>query len=191
MNNLITDQEKAVEEQFVKQEAEQARRRELCRERILTRLWQIADLDTEKTRNSAAMQMKALTTIIALEGLLPDRRAAASEKKADPLPVANIYQSAWLREQQEKTAQSSPAVTDAASDAAKEHTPPQGTDQAADNIVSAEKVSAVPEPPPVAPVNPVQTTVWSPYARVPDAAPDNRLPFRIQANPFKPRRPSR
>lgn len=72
----------AAEQHLAKQEAEQASLRDICRERVLARLWKIADLDTEKTRNSASGQMKALAMIVALERLLPDHRAAADKKAA-------------------------------------------------------------------------------------------------------------
>ena len=59
------------------------------------------------TRGSVTAQVKALTMIVAIEGLIPsktnDRRAVSSEKKSAPRPKADIYASAWLREQQEKT----------------------------------------------------------------------------------------
>jgi hypothetical protein len=49
------------------------RRLELARERLLARLWDLADMDPEKTRNSLSAQIKALSMIAAIEGLIPDR----------------------------------------------------------------------------------------------------------------------
>jgi hypothetical protein len=43
------------------------------RERLLARLWDLADMDPEKTRNSLSAQIKALSMIAAIEGLIPDR----------------------------------------------------------------------------------------------------------------------
>ena len=46
----------------------------------LGRLWEIANLDPERTRSSASAQVKALSMIVAIEGLIPDRRAARPEQ---------------------------------------------------------------------------------------------------------------
>ena len=54
-------------------------------------------LDPEMTRNSASAQIKALSMIVAIEGLISDRRAGSSEKKPASPPAT------WLREQQENT----------------------------------------------------------------------------------------
>ena len=86
----------AVHEQRVQQETEELRRLNQSREQVLARLWEIANLDPEMTRNSASAQIKALSMIIAIEGLISDRRAGSSEKKSASPPAA------WLREQQEK-----------------------------------------------------------------------------------------
>ena len=97
----------AMHEQLVQQETEALRRLNLGRERVLARLWEIADLDPEMTRNSASAQIKALSMIVAIEGLIPsgtnDRRAGSSERKsASPPAVPQIDTAAWLREQQGK-----------------------------------------------------------------------------------------
>jgi hypothetical protein len=82
-------------EQRVQQETEELRRLNQSRERVLARLWQIASLDPEITRNSASAQIKALSMIVAIEGLISDRRAGSPEKKSAFQPTA------WLHEQQE------------------------------------------------------------------------------------------
>ena len=87
----------ALHEQFVQQETEELRRLNQSREQVLARLWQIANLDPEMTRNSASAQIKALSMIVAIEGLISDRRTGSSEKKSASPPAA------WLREQQGKT----------------------------------------------------------------------------------------
>ena len=66
----------AVQQQLVQQEADGLHRLNLDRERVLTRLWEIANLSSEMTQGSITGQVKALSMIIALEGLIPDRRAA-------------------------------------------------------------------------------------------------------------------
>jgi hypothetical protein len=93
-----------VHEQLVQQETEGLRRLNQGREQVLARLWEIANLDPEMTRNSASAQIKALSMIVAIEGLISDRRAGSSEKKsASPPAVPQIDIAAWLREQQGKT----------------------------------------------------------------------------------------
>ena len=95
-------------ERIVRQETEEVRRQNLGRERVLARLWEIADLDPEMTRNSMSAQIKALSMIVAIEGLIPsatnDRRAGSAQNKQAPPPVRpQVDASAWLREQQGKT----------------------------------------------------------------------------------------
>jgi hypothetical protein len=98
----------AMHDRLLQQESEEQRRLNQGRERVLARLWEIADLDPDMTRNSMSAQIKALSMIVAIEGLIPnrhdDRRAPAAQKKSAPPPVhPPIDTAAWLREQQEKT----------------------------------------------------------------------------------------
>ena len=91
----------AVQQQLVEQDTEELRRFNLSRDRVLARLWQIADLAPEMTRNSASAQVKALSMIVAIEGLIPDRRAVSAQNKPAPLPVnPPFYVSEWMRNQQ-------------------------------------------------------------------------------------------
>jgi hypothetical protein len=78
----------AVQQQFVQQEAEGQRRLSLDRERVLDRLWEIANLSPEMTRGSITGQVKAITLIIAMQNFIPDRRALPAEKKSAPAPTA-------------------------------------------------------------------------------------------------------
>jgi hypothetical protein len=94
----------AVQQQLVQQEADGLRRLNLERTQVLNRLWEIANLSPEMTRGSVTGQVKALSMIVAIEGLIPDRRAVSSpEKKSPPAPAPQIYASAWRREQQATT----------------------------------------------------------------------------------------
>ena len=90
----------AMHQRRVQQETEELQRKNLCREQVLTRLFEIAALSHEVTRNSATAQIKALSMIIAMEGLIPDRRAAAKQEATES--PYKIYQSKWLREQKAK-----------------------------------------------------------------------------------------
>ncbi len=128
----------------------------------LARLGEIANLDPEMTRNSASVQIKALAMIVAIEGLIPDRRAGSSEKKsASQVAVPQIDAAAWLREQQGKR---SP------------------------DLIRDKDGPDVPVPPPAAAagataLSPAETTPSAPHAPVPTSVPDNPAPSSIE-KPF-------
>ncbi len=95
----------AVRERLVDQEAEGLRQLNLGRDQILARLWELANLSPEATRGSMAGQIKALSMIVAIEGLIPsgtmkDRRLSPSGTQTTPTPVkADIYSAQWRRQQ--------------------------------------------------------------------------------------------
>ncbi len=181
----------AMHDRLVQQESEEQRRLNLSRERVLARLWEIADLDPDTTRNSMSAQIKALTMIVAIEGLIPnshnDRRAGSPQNKSASPPVPPpIDTAAWLREQQGKTTG-----------------PPPGPDPARD-----EDVLGVPHPPPgeaadapshlgstpgpdfdlsgsifARPSSPSEATPSAPHAPVSASAPDNRVPSAMEKKP--------
>ena len=74
----MLDHRAAVEEKLVDQEVEGLRKLSLSRDQILTRLWELAKLSPEVTRGSIAGQVKAMSMILALEGLLPNPHLARS-----------------------------------------------------------------------------------------------------------------
>jgi hypothetical protein len=99
----------AVREKLVDQEAEGLRKLNLGRDQILARLWELATLSHEVTRGIIAGQIKALSMIVAIEGLIPDRRVSPSATQPAAPPVsADIYESAWLRKQQHQAAGEDP-----------------------------------------------------------------------------------
>ena len=105
--------------------------------------------------------------IIAIEGLIPDRRAGSSEKESAPPPTpAKMYRAAWLHEQQGETTAPQPS--------------PDPADKEPDPSPAADAPSDPNDSIPVPPVIPSEAVSPSPYARVPDAAPDLRLPFYLQ-----------
>jgi hypothetical protein len=87
----------AVQQQLVQQDVEGQRRLNLDREQVLNRLWEIANLSPEMTRGSITGQVKAISMIVAIQGLIPDRRAVdrltlSSEKNSVPAPIEpDIY----------------------------------------------------------------------------------------------------
>ena len=87
---------------------------EIGRDQILTRLWFLANLSPETTRGSMAGQIKALSMIIAIEGLIPNRgdHRSQSPVPAPPAPVkASIYISEPTRRRQAEAAAARDAVT--------------------------------------------------------------------------------
>ena len=93
----------AVREKLVDEEADLSRRAvdrlrnlNLGRDRILTRLWELAALSSEATRGSIAGQIKALSMISAIEGFIPDRRLSPSATQPVATPRnAQIDDSGW------------------------------------------------------------------------------------------------
>jgi hypothetical protein len=78
----------AVNEKLVDQEAQGLRKLNLGRDQILNRLWELATLSHEVTRGAITGQIKALSMIIAIEGLIPDRRVSPSATQ----PTARILE---------------------------------------------------------------------------------------------------
>jgi hypothetical protein len=179
----------AVQQQLVEQDSEEMHRLNLGREQVLARLWEIANLSPEMTRGSITGQVKALSMIVAMEALIPDRRAASAQNKSAPPPVnAQIYKAAWLAKQQSKTAEPQPGPALAQEEdepglAEHEPTPPSTGD-------------APPPPGPTFdptesafahPFHPSETTPSALHAPL-FVAPDTRVPFSIKKNPFARRR---
>ena len=110
VRDYMLEHRAAVQQQLVQQEAEGLHRRNLDREQVLNRLWEIANLSPEMTRGSVTGQVKALSMIVAMENFIPDRRAVSSEKKSRPgTRLPQIYASAWRREQQATTIDPQPS----------------------------------------------------------------------------------
>src|ERR1700677_2960257 len=161
----------------------------VSRDQVLTRLWAIANMEPERTRNSMSSQVKEISMIVAIEGLIPDRRVArraVSENQPAPPPVPpDFYKAAWLRNQQNgKNVDPQPSP---ASQEARQESAPGSTDD------TPPVSTPTPDPTPNraessffgAPLNPSQTT--SSVSRVPMAdycAPDTRAPFSRQKNRF-------
>jgi hypothetical protein len=97
----MVDHRAPVSERLVDEEAEGLRKLNLGRDQILTRLWELATLSPEATRGSIAGQIKALAMIVAIEGLIPDRRFSPTETQPKAPPVEpQFYKSQWNREKQ-------------------------------------------------------------------------------------------
>jgi hypothetical protein len=172
----------------IEQDSKELSRFNLSRGRVLARLWEIANLPPEKTRNGMSAQVKALSMIIAIEGLIPDRRAVAAQSKPAPAPLnPPFYVSEWMRNQQNEESVD-PQPQEAASEP---QSAPGGTDDPPPIELSSSRPelqrSVVEGPAVPGPLNPSQTTL----PRVPMAdyvAPDTRRPFSIDKNRFGRRR---
>jgi hypothetical protein len=112
----------AVREKLVDQEAEGLRKLNLGRDQILARLWELANLSHEVTRGIIAGQIKALSMIVAIEGLIPSgmnaRRLSPSAAQPAASPVeAKFYEAEWRRKQQHQAAGEEPGDAVAAAEA--------------------------------------------------------------------------
>jgi hypothetical protein len=193
----------AVQQQLVQQEADLSRRAvdglhrlNLDREKVLNRLWEIANLSPEITRGSITGQVKALSMIVAMENFIPDRRATSSEKKSAPATnKPEIYASAWLRKQQAATIDQQPSPVPAQQE--------DGPDTPASPACPGEPWSTPWEPEPApgsaaeAPQDPgpskptfanrfTPSEAPSPYVPLFASVPDLRVPFAIKKNPLNP-----
>ena len=165
----------AMHDRLLQQESEEQRRLNLGRERVLARLWEIADLDPDMTRNSMSAQIKALSMIVAIEGLIPDRNTnrrtgSSANKSTTPAVHSQIDTAAWLREQQGKTGpdpvrdEDGLGVPDPPPGAAA-HPPACPGPIPGPDFDSSEFIFA-------RPVSPAQTTPSKPHAPVSASAPD-------------------
>jgi hypothetical protein len=171
------------QQRSVEPDTEELRRFNHSRERVLARLWQIADLSPEMTRNGMSAQVKAISMIIAIEGLIPsrsnNRHAVSTPNKPAPEPVTPpFYVSEWMRNQQN----------------GQPVDPQPSTTQAVPSIDPVEESPSQPEssegegPAVPAPLNalqtpPSQTTSSTPRVPMADyCAPDTRRSFSIDKN---------
>ena len=206
----------AVQQQLVQQEADLSRRTvegqrrlNLDREQVLARLWEIANLSPEMTRGSITGQVKALSMIVAMQNLIPDRPAVdrlatSSEKKSSPAPdQPPIYAAAWRRGPQQATTIQPPPDPPTPQEQEGElgvpaslAAPPVPACRGAwrracrkPNLAPA-SVGDQPPAPSIQPVPPAQGIYPSetPTPSVPlfTSVPDLRIPLAIKKNPFNP-----
>jgi hypothetical protein len=99
----------SVRERLVDQEAAGLRKLNLGRDQILDRLWELANLSSEATRGSITGQVKALSMIVAIEGLIPS--GTMNDRRSSPTgaqPAARSAEAEWLREQNHEPASETP-----------------------------------------------------------------------------------
>jgi hypothetical protein len=180
----------AVQQQLVEQETDLSRlprpavgrvvdglrQQNLWRQQVLDRLWEIANLPAEVTRGSISGQVKAISMIVANEGLIPDRRAGSKNTQSAPPPSQpDIYPAAWLRRQQGETIdpQPGPALVE------QEDEP---------NLAEPEPAPGSAEDAPPPPDTPSPIFDPSGFANRPPSAPDTRVSLSMKKNPFARRR---
>lgn len=94
----------AVEQKLVELEAEEIRMRNIRREQVLRRLWELANISPEITHGSMTGQVKAMAMIVAIEGHIPERRArSAKHQPAPPAAYVQPYTPDGVPEQQGTT----------------------------------------------------------------------------------------
>jgi hypothetical protein len=174
-----------MQQQLAQQETESLRRFSISREQVLARLWEFATMGPEVTRGSITGQVKAVSMIVAIEGLIPDRRAGSAEKNPAPPPnKPQIYESEWLREQRRKDngPQPDPILNQEDELAIAEAEPAPGS--AADEPTHPGAIFD-PGESSLSNGSGLAETQSPPYAAF---APDTRVPFSISKNLFSRRR---
>jgi DNA polymerase III gamma/tau subunit len=179
-----------VTETLVDQEAQRLRelniRRDQVRDRVLDRLWELADLSHEATRGSIAGQMKALAMIASIEELIPDKRRSAAKQPETPPIKPDIYKAKWLREQQQQAAEEDSDDPVAATEAQPVASPEPEPEPAPtpSNHTSLSNLDQN-QPSLADPVNSIGTN-WVPQAtgRGFDALLESRQPFSIKKGRF-------
>ena len=195
VRDYMLEHRATVQQQLLEQDNQELRRFNVGRDQVLTRLWEIAKMEPERTRNSMSAQVKSISLIVAIEGLIPDRHSArpAASAQNQPAPPP-FYQAAWLRAQQ--NAESMDPDPHPAQNQPQEKGPAPGLQSAPGQADEPHPPVSAPTPDPtlnlgeaafsVRPLNPSQTT--SSVPRVPMAdyfAPDTRAPFSLDKNRFR------
>ena len=161
----------AVHQQLVEQGTEGLPRKNQWCQQVLDRLWEIANLPAEVTRGSISGQVKAISMIVAIEGLIPDRRAGSKNNQSAPPPSQpDIYPAAWLPRQQGETIAPRPDPVTVDEEDEPNLAEPEPAPGSVDPSSFANRPNSS-EPTPSAP-----------------SAPDTRVPFSIKKNPFARRR---
>jgi hypothetical protein len=182
VRDYMIEHRNAVREQLVEKEVEGLRKLNLSRDQVLTRLWQLANLSHEVTRGSIAGQIKALSMIVALEGLIPGRPSPSATQPTAPPVQAEIYQAEWLPNRQQDADPGDAAVPPEAKPVVNQGPHPEPAPQPTPSLEQNHTVA-----------NPV--VIPEGRMRVPDATvgaydalPDTRQPFSIQKGRFGRRR---
>jgi hypothetical protein len=162
-----------MQQQLAEQEAEGLRRFHVGREQVLDRLWELASLGPDITRGSITGQVKAMSMIVAIEGLIPDRRAGSAGKNPEPPPTKAYIHPLDGRRNQEDQEEDRPGLRQAGPAPASAAEAPQNSAPAHDPILDPTESTIASE------------SQWPPHAAF---APGTRVPFSIPKNFFARRR---
>ena len=202
----LVDQETDLPRPAVERAVEGLRTLNLGRDQILARLWELATLSHEATRGSIAGQIKALAMIVAIEGLIPDRRLSPSgNQPAAPTVEPDIYTAEWLRKQQHQAADDEPGDPISATEAQPAAPQPAPARRGVpETEPTPEPANNAPPPPPDCNFDRNQRSLagslipegsnWVPlatnsgYDAVLDTTSALRQPFSIKKGPFGRRR---
>jgi hypothetical protein len=182
VRDYMFEHREAVRKKLVEQEVEGLRKLNLGRDQILARLWELANLSHEVTRGAIAGQIKALSMIVAIEGLIPGRLSPAKTQPTAPPVEAQINKSEWLRQHQQDDNPGDPVAPTKARPGANqvphpEHAP-QPTPPLAWNYPSVANPFVIPE---------ARTRVPDATGSIFDAALDTTMSLRL---PFTKKGPS-
>ena len=177
VHDYMIEHRNAVKEKLVEKEVEGLRKLNLGRDQVLARLWELANLSHEVTRGSIAGQIKAVSLIVAIEGLIPGRPSPSATQPTAPPVEAQIYQAEWLPNRQQDADPGDAVV------------PPEA--QPAANQVPHPEQAPQPTPPIEQNPKPANPLIPEGRMRVPDATggaydavPDTRQPFSIKKGRF-------
>ncbi len=183
---FMAEHSAAVKEKLVDQEVEGLRKLNIRRDQVLDRLWELATLSHDVTRGIIAGQIKALSMIVAIEGLIPDRRLSSSGKQpTTPLVEVDIYQPPWLRERQRQAAGEEPGDAVAAADPS---LAPEPANDAPPEPNSDPNQPSLPDPIIPPPMNRVPLAEDRGFHALLDPTSSSRQPFSINRGPFRRRR---
>ncbi len=177
VRDYMIEHRNAVREKLVEKEVEGLRKLNLGRDQVLARLWELANLSHEVTRGSIAGQIKAVSLIVAIEGLIPGRPSPSATRPTVPPVEAQIYQAEWLPNRQQDADPGDAVVPPEAQpganqvphpEPAPQPTPPLEQNRIAANPLIPEGRMRVPD------------ATGGAY----DAVPDTRQPFSIKKGRF-------
>ena len=190
VSDYMIEHRNAVREKLVEKEVEGLRKLNLGRDQVLARLWELASLSHEVTRGFIAGQVKALSLIIAIEGLIPGR-PSPTQPTASPV-AAQTLSAQWLNKLQQDGNPGDAVVPPEAKPGAQQAPEPEPRPTSAKDAPSLnlDRNHLSVANPFVYPESPSRVPAANSYTfdAVLDASGPLRLPFSIQKGRFGKRR---
>ena len=190
VRDYMIEHRNAVTEKLIDLEVEGLRKLNLGRDQVLARLWELASLSHEVTRGFIAGQVKALSLIIAIEGLIPGRPSPTQPTASPVEPQTRSAQ--WLNKQQQDGNPGDAVVPPEAKPGAQQAPEPEPRPTSANDAPSPnlDRNHLSVANPFVYPESPSRVPAANSYTfdAVLDASGPLRLPFSIQKGRFGKRR---